>query len=127
MFLCVYNITCTVYVIFSLFSLNLNVLSLSVLSPSSSPLPPPLALSPPSSPPPQDYCRSGHMLVHMSEAIGRLVLAGRDMPCLSGFTACIHQLTTVLRDLHKGRYVGTMVNASNTGANGTISLPENHW
>uniref|UniRef100_A0A1X7SZF6 Uncharacterized protein n=1 Tax=Amphimedon queenslandica TaxID=400682 RepID=A0A1X7SZF6_AMPQE len=54
----------------------------------------------------------------MSEAIGRLVLAGRDMARLSGFTARIHQLTTVLRDLHKGQYVRTMVNTSDSG-NGT--------
>ena len=66
------------------------------------------------------------MLVRMSEAIGRLVLR----PGHGSFVwlhACIHQLTMVLRDLHKGRYVGTMVNTSNTGANGTISLAENHW
>ena len=125
-FMCLCNITCTVYVIFSLFSFNLNVLSLSVLSPSLSPLPlpPPLAPSPPSSPPPQDYYRSGHMLVHMLEAIGRLVLTGRDMARLSGFTARIHQLTTVLRDLHKGRYVRAMVNTSNTGANDTTTSGE---
>ena len=127
--MCLCNITCTVYVIFSLFSFNLNVLSLSVLSPSPFPLPPPLASSPPSSPPPsppppQDYYRSGHMLVRMLEAIGRLVLAGRDMAHLSGFTAHIHQLTTVLRDLHKGRYVRTMVNTRNTGANGTTTSGE---
>ncbi|XP_019851626.1 PREDICTED: LOW QUALITY PROTEIN: ATP-binding cassette sub-family D member 3 [Amphimedon queenslandica] len=65
-----------------------------------------------------DYYRSGRMLVRMSEAIGRLVLAGRDMARLSGFTARIHQLTTVLRDLHKGQYVRTMVNTSDSG-NGT--------
>ena len=64
------------------------------------------------------------MLVRMSEAIGRLVLAGRDMARLSGFTARIHQLTTVLRDLHKGRYVRTMVNTSNTGASGTSTSGE---
>ena len=64
------------------------------------------------------------MLVRMSEAIGRLVLAGRDMARLSGFTTRIHQLTTVLRDLHKGRYVRTMVNTSNTGASGTSTSGE---
>ena len=134
-FKCLCNITCTIYVTFSLFSfLNFKC----PLSPSPPPSPPPplplllplsLSSSLPSSPSPlplprQDYYRSGRMLVRMSEAIGRLVLAGRDMARLSGFTARIHQLTTVLRDLHKGRYVRTMVNTSNTGANGTSTSGE---
>ena len=32
----------------------------------------------------QDYYRSGRMLVRMAEAIGRLVLAGREMTRLAG-------------------------------------------
>ena len=116
-FKCLCNITCIVYVTFSLFSfLNFKCpLSLSLY---------PLSLSSSLPLPRQDYYRSGRMLVRMSEAIGRLVLAGRDMARLSGFTARIHQLTTVLRDLHKGRYVRTMVNTSNTGANGTSTSGE---
>ena len=32
----------------------------------------------------QDYYRSGRMLVKMAEAIGRLVLAGRELTRLAG-------------------------------------------
>ena len=32
----------------------------------------------------QDYYRSGRMLVKMAEAIGRLVLAGRELTTLAG-------------------------------------------
>lgn len=32
----------------------------------------------------QDYYQSGRMLVRMAEAIGRIVLAGREMTRLSG-------------------------------------------
>ena len=49
------------------------------------------------------------MLVRMAEAIGRLVLAGREMTRLSGFTARVYELIMVLRDLHKGMYKRTMV------------------
>ena len=42
------------------------------------------------------------MLVQMADAIGRLVLAGRDFARLSGFTARVFELMEVLRDLHNG-------------------------
>ncbi|XP_052104399.1 ATP-binding cassette sub-family D member 3-like isoform X2 [Mytilus californianus] len=57
----------------------------------------------------EDYYKSGRMLVRMAEAIGRIVLAGRDMTRLAGFTARITQLNTVLDDLNKGHYERTMV------------------
>lgn len=57
----------------------------------------------------EDYYKSGRMLVRMAEAIGRIVLAGRDMTRLAGFTARITQLNTVLDDLNKGQYERTMV------------------
>ena len=62
----------------------------------------------------QDYYRSGRMLVRMAEAIGRLVLAGRDLTRLSGFTARVNELIVVLRDLQKGVYERTMVTDTST-------------
>lgn len=53
------------------------------------------------------------MLVRMAEAIGRLTLAGRELTRLSGFTARVHELIVVLRELHKGVYSRTMVSSSN--------------
>lgn len=49
------------------------------------------------------------MLVKLAEAIGRLVLAGRELTKLAGFTARITQLIKVLKDLNEGSYVRTMV------------------
>ncbi|KAK4318731.1 hypothetical protein Pmani_010280 [Petrolisthes manimaculis] len=57
----------------------------------------------------QDYYRSGRMLVKLAEAIGRLVLAGRELTRLAGFTARVQELLTVLKDLNTGTYQRTMV------------------
>lgn len=43
------------------------------------------------------------MLVKLAEAIGRLVLAGRELTRLAGFTARVTQLREVLSDLNAGR------------------------
>ncbi|KAL5017350.1 hypothetical protein ScPMuIL_006939 [Solemya velum] len=57
----------------------------------------------------EDYYKSGRMLVKMAEAIGRIVLAGREMTRLSGFTARVTQLIKVLDDVNQGRYERTLV------------------
>lgn len=54
------------------------------------------------------------MLVKLAEAIGRLVLAGRDLTRLAGFTARVTEIMTVLNDLNKGHYVRTMLTDNNT-------------
>ncbi|XP_076463312.1 ATP-binding cassette sub-family D member 3-like [Babylonia areolata] len=61
----------------------------------------------------EDYYKSGRMLVKMAEAIGRIVLAGREMTRLAGFTARVTELMKVLEDLNNGRYERTMVTTSN--------------
>lgn len=74
------------------------------------------------SPLPQDYYRSGRMLVKLAEAIGRLVLAGRELTRLAGFTARVQELLTVLKDLNTGQYQRTMVeNRNGGGERGSIS------
>ncbi|CAH0556076.1 unnamed protein product [Brassicogethes aeneus] len=55
------------------------------------------------------YYTYGRMLVKLAEAIGRLVLAGRELTRLAGFTARVTQLRTVLNELNEGKYVRTMV------------------
>ncbi|GFV78355.1 ATP-binding cassette sub-family D member 3 [Trichonephila clavipes] len=60
----------------------------------------------------ESYYKSGRMFVKLAEAIGRLVLAGRELTRLAGFTTRIIQLITVLKDLNEGSYVRTMVNDS---------------
>ncbi|KAG0714721.1 ATP-binding cassette sub-family D member 3 [Chionoecetes opilio] len=70
----------------------------------------------------QDYYRSGRMLVKLAEAIGRLVLAGRELTRLAGFTARVQELLVVLKDLNTGQYQRTMVEnrASKDGLNLTL-------
>ncbi|CEG49463.1 atp-binding cassette sub-family d member 3 [Plasmopara halstedii] len=57
----------------------------------------------------QDYFRSGKMLMKMSEAMGRLVLSGRELTRLAGFTARVTELIDVLKDLDRGEYQRTML------------------
>lgn len=53
------------------------------------------------------------MLVKLAEAIGRLVLAGREMTRLAGFTARVTELMSVLKDVNEGHYQRTMVGKEN--------------
>ncbi|XP_041475293.1 ATP-binding cassette sub-family D member 3-like isoform X1 [Lytechinus variegatus] len=57
----------------------------------------------------EHYYRAGRMLVRLAEAIGRVVLSGREMTRLAGFTQRVTELMTVLEDLNHGRYERTMV------------------
>ncbi|XP_062581521.1 ATP-binding cassette sub-family D member 3-like isoform X2 [Saccostrea cucullata] len=63
----------------------------------------------------EDYYKSGRMLVRMAEAIGRIVLAGREMTRLAGFTARITELIKVLDDISRGHYERTMVSDQSGG------------
>uniref|UniRef100_A0A8C3ALP6 ATP-binding cassette sub-family D member 3 n=1 Tax=Cyclopterus lumpus TaxID=8103 RepID=A0A8C3ALP6_CYCLU len=56
----------------------------------------------------EDYYQSGRMLLRMSQALGRIVLAGREMTRLSGFTSRITELMKVLKELNAGKYERTM-------------------
>ncbi|KAF6729871.1 ATP-binding cassette sub-family D member 3 [Oryzias melastigma] len=62
----------------------------------------------------EDYYQSGRMLLRMSQALGRIVLAGREMTRLSGFTARITELMMVLKELNAGKYERTMVSQQET-------------
>ncbi|XP_036412156.1 ATP-binding cassette sub-family D member 3b [Colossoma macropomum] len=57
----------------------------------------------------EDYYQSGRMLLSLAQALGRIVLAGREMTRLSGFTARITEIQEVLKELNSGRYERTMV------------------
>ncbi|KAL1116830.1 hypothetical protein AAG570_005300, partial [Ranatra chinensis] len=60
----------------------------------------------------KEYYTMGRMMVKLAEAVGRVVLAGRDMNRLAGLTARVTQLTSVLADLNSGMYQRTMINRS---------------
>ncbi|XP_011307725.1 ATP-binding cassette sub-family D member 3 [Fopius arisanus] len=66
------------------------------------------------------YYENGRMLVKLAEAIGRLVLAGREMTRLAGFTARVTEIRGVLQDLNEGKYQRTMVAE---GKNESIGKP----
>uniref|UniRef100_H3A6M8 ATP-binding cassette sub-family D member 3 n=1 Tax=Latimeria chalumnae TaxID=7897 RepID=H3A6M8_LATCH len=65
----------------------------------------------------EDYYQSGRMLLRMSQALGRIVLAGREMTRLAGFTARITELMQVLKDLNTGKYERTMISQQEKGTN----------
>ena len=73
----------------------------------------------------QEYYKSGRMLVKLAEAIGRLVLAGRELTRLAGFTARVTELLTVLKDLNHGRYERTMVSTENGKLENVITILPN--
>ncbi|KAK3534820.1 hypothetical protein QTP86_026073 [Hemibagrus guttatus] len=52
----------------------------------------------------EEYYQSGRMLLSMAQALGRIVLAGREMSRLSGFTMRISEIQDVLKDLNCSRY-----------------------
>jgi ATP-binding cassette subfamily D (ALD) protein 3 len=57
----------------------------------------------------EEYYQNGRMLLNLATAVGRLVLAGREMSRLAGFTSRVTELVDVLQDLDSGYYVRTMV------------------
>lgn len=64
------------------------------------------------------YYTFGRMLVKLAEAIGRLVLAGREMTRLAGFTARVNEIITVLTDLNNGKYERSMVTDNKANGSG---------
>lgn len=60
------------------------------------------------------YYTSGRMLVKLAEAIGRVILAGRELSRLAGFTTRMTELIKVLNDLNGGTYERTMVSNSSS-------------
>uniref|UniRef100_A0A8C2AP38 ATP-binding cassette sub-family D member 3 n=1 Tax=Cyprinus carpio TaxID=7962 RepID=A0A8C2AP38_CYPCA len=70
----------------------------------------------------EDYYQSGRMLLRMSQALGRIVLAGREMTRLSGFTTRITELMKVLNELNSGKYKRTMVSLSEKDATEKLTL-----
>ncbi|KAL1920270.1 uncharacterized protein VTP21DRAFT_1416 [Calcarisporiella thermophila] len=57
----------------------------------------------------EDYSRNSGFLINLSQAVGRLILAGRDLTRFAGYTSRVSELFDVLEDVNRGRYVRTMV------------------
>jgi len=52
----------------------------------------------------EDYSRNSGYLVNLSQAIGRLILAGRDLSRFAGYTSRISDFIDVLNDVDQGIY-----------------------
>ncbi|XP_049332707.1 ATP-binding cassette sub-family D member 3 [Astyanax mexicanus] len=70
----------------------------------------------------EDYYQSGRMLLSLAQALGRIVLAGREMTRLSGFTSRITEIQEVLKELNSGRYQRTMISQISTESDGVEKL-----
>eukprot|EP01139_Manchomonas_bermudensis_P010009 Amastigsp_a339828_62.p2 type:complete len:677 gc:universal Amastigsp_a339828_62:2048-18(-) len=71
----------------------------------------------------ESYYRSGRMLVNLAKAMGRLVLAGRELTRLAGFTDRVTTLQTVLADLSRGQYKRMMVREGDAAQSGVKLVP----
>lgn len=56
-----------------------------------------------------EYYTMGRMMLKLAEAIGRMVLALRDLNRLAGLTARVNQLTSVLTEINSGKYQRSMI------------------
>jgi len=81
----------------------------------------------------EEYYRSGRMMLQMAQAVGRLVLAGRELTRLAGFTARVDDLTKVLSDLQANKYQRTLIksnsrrNLRRSDRNGSSSTSGDEW
>lgn len=64
-------------------------------------------------------------LVNLSQAVGRLILAGRDLTRFAGYTSRVSELFEVLDDIKKGRYERTMVAKADGASSQSASVNTN--
>ena len=57
----------------------------------------------------EDYSRNSNYLINLSQAIGRVILAGRDLTKFAGYTSRVADLFEVLEDVQHGKYERTMI------------------
>lgn len=65
----------------------------------------------------EDYSTNSGYLINLSQAVGRLVLAGRDLTRFAGYTYRVSEFLKVLEDINGGRYQRTMVSSDPMGIN----------
>ncbi|KAF8933649.1 ATP-binding cassette sub- D member 3 [Podila verticillata] len=73
----------------------------------------------------EDYSRNSGYLVNLSQAVGRLILAGRDLTRFAGYTSRVSELFDVLEDVNKGKYERTMVARSDGSSSQSKSVDVN--
>lgn len=73
----------------------------------------------------EEYYRNGRMLMSLAGAVGRLVLAGRELTRLAGFTARVTELISVLKELDAGKYKRSMIEQTQAQQLQAVQLPPN--
>ncbi|KAI9219860.1 ABC transporter transmembrane region 2-domain-containing protein [Blastocladiella britannica] len=66
-----------------------------------------------------DYSRNSSYLVNLSQAVGRVILAGRDLTRFAGYTSRVSELFDVLDDINHGRYEAQMVGSEGSQGQST--------
>ena len=61
----------------------------------------------------EEYSRNSGYLVNLSQAVGRLLLAGRELTRFAGFTSRVSEFFGVLQDVKEGRCKRTQVKVTN--------------
>ncbi|GAA5804388.1 hypothetical protein HPULCUR_009877 [Helicostylum pulchrum] len=64
----------------------------------------------------EDYSRNSSYLINLSQAVGRLILTGRDLTRFAGYTSRVAELFDVLTDVREGKYKRTMMSTEENGA-----------
>jgi ATP-binding cassette subfamily D (ALD) protein 3 len=72
----------------------------------------------------EDYSTNSGYLINLSQAVGRLVLAGRDLTRFAGYTFRVAEFFSVLDDINSGRYQRTMVSSDPSGINEVKTVDE---
>lgn len=73
----------------------------------------------------EDYSRNSGYLINLSQSVGRIVLAGRDLTRFAGFTSRVSELLEVLEDVSNGRYQRAMVSREAAGVNEIKTVDSN--
>lgn len=63
----------------------------------------------------EEYSRNSSYLVNLSQAVGRVILAGRDLTRFAGYTHRVAELFGVLEEVNQGIYRRTMVTTEEKG------------
>lgn len=72
----------------------------------------------------EDYSRNSGYLINLSQAVGRLVLAGRDLTRFAGYTHRVCDFLDVLEDVGQGRYRRSMVSSDPSGISDIRTIDE---
>lgn len=72
----------------------------------------------------EDYSTNSGYLINLSQAVGRLVLAGRDLTRFAGYTSRVSEFLHVLDDINSGKYQRTMVSTDPSGINGVKTIDQ---